>query len=84
MTVRVYFNKRGALPWSVDSGPGTEEFQTGASVDIRLPSRTMFDPSAGDDENTPTAWVEVKNARILRIKPGTVSEYDIVVEGASA
>jgi hypothetical protein len=24
--LRLYFNKRGDRPWSIDSGPGTEEF----------------------------------------------------------
>jgi len=76
--VRVYFNKRGGLPWSVDTGSGTEEFQTGA-VNIRCHSQTVYDTKAGDDENTPTAWLEIRDAGISKVIQGrTASEYDFI------
>lgn len=56
--VRLYFNKRGERPWSLDSGPGTTE-STYAQVDIiGAAGVTRFEPNAGDNEKTPTAWIE--------------------------
>lgn len=26
-TIRLYFNRHGELPWSIDKGPGTKELQ---------------------------------------------------------
>ena len=55
--LRAYFNRRGTAPWSVDSGPGTEEFQT-RNIWFRASSGVLiFNPAAGDDESTPTAWI---------------------------
>lgn len=57
---RVYFNRHGPLPWSVDSGPGTPEMQTQSVTMLAAYSETVYDPSAGDNIDTPTAWIEVR------------------------
>lgn len=56
---RVYFNRRGELPWSFDSGRGTEEIQVKDFTLHSISGNSKFDPSAGDNENSPTAWIEV-------------------------
>lgn len=58
--VRVYFNKGGPLPWSVDTGPGTEESNAVGIVMLGC-GKTVFDPQAGDNVKTPTAWIEFEN-----------------------
>lgn len=64
MDYRVYFNRRGELPWSVDRGPGTTELQTKRIVFERVNAEAHFDPSAGDNERSPTAWFLLKNVRM--------------------
>lgn len=58
--LRLYFNRRGPLPWSVDRGPGTEEF-TFKKVILQGRGRTVYTPLApGEDpEAVPCAWIEL-------------------------
>ena len=55
--IRLYFNKKCPKPWSVDSGPGTPESNFDRVL-IETAGHTVFNAKAGDNENTPTAWVE--------------------------
>lgn len=64
MSIRVYFNKHGALPWSVDSGPGTMEYQTEFVVTL-VPGTSQYGPTAGDNKDTPTAWFEYEDCAVV-------------------
>lgn len=64
MDYRVYFNRRGEFPWSVDKGPGTTELQTKKVTFDRVSAEAHLDPSAGDNERSPTAWFLLKNVRM--------------------
>jgi len=65
--VRLYFNKRGGRPWSTDRGPGTPE-ETWKEVEFdESYCRTVYDPDAGDNVNTPTAWIEITGGRVTFI-----------------
>jgi hypothetical protein len=57
--IRLYFNKRGELPWSVDTGPGTKEYQTKqvAVLCSCLTKTRKLKPHEGPDE-VPSAWLE--------------------------
>lgn len=57
--VRIYFNRHGELPWSVDAGAGTEEFQAKHILLHHLTGCAVYAPGAGDNKTTPTAWIEV-------------------------
>lgn len=69
MDFRLYFNRRREFPfvWSVDSGPGTQEFKVKDFKLHRITGNGRFEPSMGDDKDTPTAWVEITFA-VLEIK----------------
>lgn len=67
MTYRVYFNRRGPLPWSVDSGIGTEEWRTRAVVILGCECRMRFEPDQGDNDTAPTAWVDVLEAFAVQV-----------------
>ena len=58
--IRLYFNKGGALPWSVDTGIGTKEYNA-VWVEIQAYGRTVYASDAGDNVKTPTAWLQFKN-----------------------
>lgn len=73
-TFRVYFNRRGSLPWSVDAGPGTPEHQVKNVRIVGLTTESYFEAAAGDNDMTPTAWFEVQNAVMVR----TGSEIELV------
>ena len=59
---RVYFNIRGNFPWSVDTGPGTPEFTTKKVWLVDVIGETIFNPKAGDNRHTPTAWIQIDEA----------------------
>lgn len=61
--VRLYFNKHGKRPWSVDYGPGTEE-RTFQHVTVSWTGTTVYRPGTGDD-NTPCAWIEYQGAMVI-------------------
>jgi hypothetical protein len=67
ISFRVYFNRSGELPWSVDSGAGTQESTVTSFKLNGVYAESHFDPSAGDNENTPTAWITVSNAVMSQI-----------------
>jgi hypothetical protein len=62
--IRLYFNKRGGEPWSIDCGPGTPE-STHGRVLIETDGRAVYDPKAGDNQNTPTAWIEFPRGTLI-------------------
>lgn len=69
MDYRVYFNRRGEFPWSVDKGLGTTELQTKKVTFDRVSAEAHFDPSAGDNERSPHGMVpseECSNGRNTR------------------
>ena len=73
MTYRLYFNCREDFPlvWSFDEGVGTHEYKV---VDFKLHRITgngVFDPHAGDNIKSPTAWVEITYA-IAEVKDNVV------------
>lgn len=55
--IRLYFNKHGERPWSVDEGPGTPE-QTFVGVSIHVGGRTMIDLTKLGSSNEPAAWIK--------------------------
>jgi hypothetical protein len=59
LMVRLYFNRHGQRPWSVDNGPGTPE-QTFKEVRLKAQGRVVYRPLAfGEDPaEVPQAWVE--------------------------
>ena len=64
--IRIYFNKRGPLPWSVDQGIGTPEYQVLAVTMDHVNGRLIHQPEAGDNVGTPTAWIEAKGWASIR------------------
>jgi hypothetical protein len=68
VSFRIYFNVRGKFPWSVDTGPGTPEYTTKKVSLVDVIGETVFDPSAGDNKNTPTAWVLVEEASCCSLR----------------
>ena len=62
---RLYFNKAGKLPWSVDAGTGTREYQTPMITLRAVPGRTVFEPKAGDNKAIPTAWLEFYDCEVV-------------------
>lgn len=71
--IRLYFNKRGERPWSVDEGPGTEE-RTFSQVSIfDAHGITRYDPAAGDNKETPTAWIEFPCGYLCQSSHGRAS-----------
>lgn len=64
MTFRLYFNCKEDFPlvWSFDRGIGTEEYKVVGAKLHRVTGRTVFDPHAGDNVKSPTAWVEITYA----------------------
>jgi hypothetical protein len=63
--VRAYFNRRGKEPWSIDFGPGTYEYKTAHIQLIGVTGFSKYAPEVGDNENTPTAWIEFPSSSIL-------------------
>lgn len=61
MAHRVYFNRRSDYPfiWSVDDGNQSTEVKV-KDVVIKVQSCTASGP--GDNENSPTVWIEVNDA----------------------
>jgi hypothetical protein len=55
--VRVYFNKRGPLPWSIDYGDQESEIHVRMIqiVDVQACTREDF---SNPDPEKPTAWFE--------------------------
>jgi hypothetical protein len=68
---RLYFNRRGELPWSTDNGPGTPE-RRWRKVLVSAPGICVFKPDAGGDENTPTAWISFGDVKAWVVAPGAV------------
>jgi hypothetical protein len=72
--IRLYFNRHGDLPWSVDSGPGTKEFKFKV-VRIAPGIRdvvTMYRPLLPDQnpEELPCAWLQIRDARVMITERG--------------
>ena len=67
--VRLYFNKRGDSPWSVDTGPGTQEFTT-QSVLFEAVGETIFDDRIPQNDEKPRAWIEFKDGFMTRNQLG--------------
>ena len=64
--IRLYFNRRGQLPWSVDEGAGTHErlFATvaiGAVGGVTI--YATLEPNQSPTE-TPCAWIEYRNCEV--------------------
>ena len=64
---RVYLNRRGDLPWSVDSGAGTTEITVKSFRLNGVYGESHYYPNAGDNENTPTAWITISNVVMAQI-----------------
>jgi hypothetical protein len=62
--IRLYFNRRGQRPWSIDSGAGTEE-RSFKRVDVETTGKTKFDPRNVGSEDFPCAWLEFENAMAM-------------------
>jgi hypothetical protein len=63
--VRLYFNRHGEKPWSVDFGPGTTEYQTERVVVNDVSGYSVYAPDAGDNKITPTAWIIFRRAAVM-------------------
>jgi hypothetical protein len=68
---RLYFNRRGKLPWSTDNGPGTAE-RNWRKVLISAPGICVFKPDAGDNKDTPTAWIVFGDVEERLVAPGSI------------
>lgn len=57
--IRLFFNRHGDRPWSVDNGPGTPE-RTFKQVLTSALGKTVYRPlTPGEDpEEVPRAWIE--------------------------
>jgi hypothetical protein len=66
VTLRLYFNRCGGKPWSVDAGDGSPEFQF-AAVKVGYVGTTVYKPLAIDRNpaEVPCAWIEFENAQLL-------------------
>ena len=67
MTLRLFFNRHGELPWSIDSGIGTTE-QYFRHVSIEVPCIAVYKP----ENKTPTGWLEVADATIQLVSADVV------------
>jgi hypothetical protein len=58
---RVYFNSSKDAPfiWSFDSGSSESEVLVKNAHFAECHAWTHYDPKAGDNKNTPTAWINV-------------------------
>lgn len=59
--IRLYFNKRGQLPWSIDSGPGTTE-KSYRTIHTIAHGVSRFRAGVPLSETEPVAWVEFPRA----------------------
>lgn len=66
--IRVYFNKHGDKPWSVDFGVGTKEYTVKQIFLYSVFGHTIYAPDKGDDLNTPTAFLTIKNSSFYYFK----------------
>jgi hypothetical protein len=67
--VRVYFNRRGPLPWSLDYGSQQTEVNVAHITINSTIGYTMTDPHNTDPEK-PSGWIEFPDAA-MRIDEGT-------------
>jgi hypothetical protein len=65
--VRLYFNRAGDKPWSLDSGPGTKELQVNQVSLRNIAGRAIFSPASGDNLATPTAWLELYDCEVALV-----------------
>ncbi|MFZ1008968.1 MAG: hypothetical protein WAN65_19160 [Candidatus Sulfotelmatobacter sp.] len=70
--LRLYFNRRVDRPWSIDSGPGTEE-RTFEDVYCNGFAKTRFDPDKLGSQDFPCAWLEFTHALIDITSGGKVA-----------
>lgn len=68
---RLYFNRRGELPWRTDTGPGTPE-RNWRKVLISAPGLCVFKPECGDNEKSPTAWIVFGDVEERLVAPGSI------------
>lgn len=64
--LRLYFNRCGPLPWSVDEGPGTAQR---LFVEVRIgvaQGRTVYEALTPeqDPNEVPCAWVEYSDCKL--------------------
>ncbi len=71
--VRLYFNRHGAKPWSLDRGDGTPESQVTKVYAHWVALESCCVPlAAGDDpEVKPCAWIEFYKADFKVLRDGT-------------
>ena len=64
--LRLYFNRHGELPWSIDEGPGTPERQFKDIVISGVYGEAVYEPlKAGDDpQKQPCAWIEFRECEL--------------------
>jgi hypothetical protein len=60
--IRVYFNRHGTNPWSVDFGVGTKEYIAAQVIFHNISGNTIYAPDDGDNINTPIAFIVIKNS----------------------
>lgn len=79
-TIRLYYNKRGPLPWSVDEGVDTEEKQVKEVLVLEVNGHTRvdftFDTVCFPDR--PSAWMEFTRASVRVIDNTAVIREDVV------
>lgn len=69
--IRLYFNRRGGLPWSVDEGSGTPE-QLFARVAVGpVYGNTIYKPLNPDQDKNeiPCAWIEYPDCELQSSGP---------------
>lgn len=66
--VRLYFNKRGELPVSVDTGDGTREYSFQEVTLFGVEGKSVYDPISEcmTPEDKPIFWIEFLDAILIR------------------
>lgn len=68
-TLRIYFNRRDELPWSVDCGDQSTEINVRAVQAHHVSFETVFDSTIKPNRDTPCAWL-VARCAVLEVRDG--------------
>lgn len=73
-TLRIYFNRRDELPWSIDYGDQSTEINVQSVQAHRISFESAFDPTIKPNRDTPCAWLVARYA-ILSVTGGVAHLY---------
>ena len=81
---RLYFNHRGPLPWSIDTGLQTDEYQCKHVIFDGVAGCTVYRPTVGDNQETPTAWVEFEDVQMSIVSTKTDGDTVLILKAPRA